>query len=81
MGELEQKYYKQKNLINFLKRDNEEMTSKLRILARQNDTYGHELTEYEDDIGECDRMLDELKSQIRTKDSQIKALRREANEA
>ena len=34
MSELEQKYYKQKNLIQFLERDNKEMKSRLQILSR-----------------------------------------------
>lgn len=80
MSDIEQKYYKQKNLINFLKRDNQEMNQKLRILTKQNELYKDELTEYETDISECDKILNDIKSQIKQKDSQIKALRREANE-
>jgi hypothetical protein len=34
MTDLEQKYYKQKNLIQFLERDNKEMKSRLQILSR-----------------------------------------------
>ena len=80
MSEQEQKYHKQKNQINFLRRDNDEMNIMLKILNKQNEDYSNEITTYETDIRVYDEDVDQLRQQMRHKDIQIKNQRREANE-
>lgn len=80
LNELEEKYYKQKNLQNFLEKDNKEMEINLKIQDEQNKAYQEEIKRYEENIQRNEELLEEQKSQMRHKDIQIKNLRREANE-
>jgi chromosome segregation ATPase len=77
MTEVEQKYHKKKNLIGFLKRDNAEMETTLRILSEQNKGYRADLERQEQEIAECDDVLASLKKDLQKKQDQIKMLRRE----
>lgn len=74
---MEQKYLKKRNLINFLKKDNEEMNLNLRILVDQNSNYKSELDAFDTEIGQFEETLSQLKNEIKIKDAQIKLLQRE----
>lgn len=50
LSETEEKYYKQKNLLNFLQKDNVEMEITLKIIESQNATYQSEIFNYEETI-------------------------------
>lgn len=80
LNELEEKYYKQKNLIAYLDSDNKEMEIQLKILDEQNKAYQEEIARYEESIRQNEDELDEQKAQMRFKDIQIKNLRREASD-
>jgi len=77
LSEAEQKYYKKRNLINFLKKDNEDMELTLRIITTQNSKYKEELEQQEREIMEAEENLIALKKDIKRKDEQIQLLRRE----
>merc|ERR1712224_1061567 len=79
LNDLEEKYYKQKNLLNFLEKDNKEMEIQLRILEEQNANYQHEINEYEHQIGQNEENLEHQKNIMKQKDILIKNLRREAS--
>jgi hypothetical protein len=77
----QEKYYKQKNLLNFLEKDNHSMTTTLNIYSAQNLAYQSEISNYEENIRFNEEECEKQKLINRSKDSQIKNLRREANEA
>ena len=79
LNDLEEKYYKQKNLLNFLEKDNKEMEIQLKILEGQNVNYQREINDYEEKIGGNEEELEHQKNMMKQKDILIKNLRREAS--
>lgn len=77
LSEAEQRYFKKRNLIEFLKRDNQDMEVSLRILSEQNKKYRVELEHQESEIADCEDILKNLQRDIKKKDEQIQMLRRE----
>ena len=79
MNDLEDKYYKQKNVQNFLEKDNKEMEINLKILDEQNKAYNEEIIRYEENIRKNEDELEEQKKMIRFRDTQIRNLKKDAN--
>ena len=79
LNDLEEKYYKQKNLLNFLEKDNKEMEIQLKILEEQNVNYQREINDYGEKIGGNEEELEHQKNMMKQKEILIKNLRREAS--
>merc|ERR1712232_1092374 len=79
LNDLEEKYYKQKNLLNFLEKDNKEMEIQLRILEDQNVNYQNEINAYGQQIALNEESLEHQKNVMNQKTILIKNLRREAS--
>jgi hypothetical protein len=64
----EEKYYKQKNLLVFLEKDNQDMAITLKIIQTQNLTYQSEISNYEENIRHNEEESEKQKLIMRSKD-------------